>query len=94
MLQDGKGICPETLEFPIGGEYKDVKCQGPSRQTCSHLSFCDHRAEDVKKVLVCSDPSRCEPTAEMSVPEKGVRTDPGEKTGPNTYPSIGTDNFA
>lgn len=23
-LQDGKGICPERLEFPTGGEYKVV----------------------------------------------------------------------
>lgn len=67
---------------------------GPEQADIQPPLFLDHRAEDMKKVLVCSEPSRCEWTAEMSVHEKGVRTDPGEKTGPNTYPSVGTDNFA
>lgn len=36
--QDGKGSCPEPLEFPIGGEHKDVSAtSAPSRRTFTSL---------------------------------------------------------
>ena len=68
MLQVGKGLCPETLEFPIDGEYKDIsagrRAGGPS------AAFLCPQVWELEKV--CSEQPSCEWMAEAHLAELSV----------------------